>query len=410
VTVSGGKGLVLGNYGQVFQYFGTAPQTLAMLVRTRQFAALVDERSRRFMGREFVFDEVDRILSGADFESGYIVIKGEPGIGKTAIAASLVVRKRCVHHFNIAAENLRLASQFLENVCAQLILRYRLPHQSLPPRATEDSGFLSQLLVEAAQAARDAGDGPVIVVVDALDEADRTTSLTSANRLFLPRALPPGVFFIVTAREENDFRLDVDHRTDIWIRDDDATNIADVRRFVRGYLNEHAVEFAYRLADWALSEDDVVTELVKRSEGNFMYLVYVLPDLACGRYGLRDDVGGSALPIGLRGYYQRHWRDMKAADSDRFTNRQRPVLCFLAVGREPMTLMQLVQWTSLEPGEVKDVVDEWREFLNEDPTPPPHFRLYHRSFAEFLDGEENLRWYHDRIAQVALDKITGSWL
>lgn len=45
-------------------------------------------------------------------------------------------------------------------------------------------------------------------------------------------------------------------------------------------------------------------------------------------------VGIGALPRGLKSYYQRHWRDMKDADPDRFSKVQRPVLCFLAISRD----------------------------------------------------------------------------
>jgi len=135
-----------------------------------------------------------------------------------------------------------------------------------------------------------------------------------------------------------------------------------------------------------------------------MYLVYVLRDIARGRL-TKDSVGAiNALPRGLKSYYQRHWREMKAADPDRFTAYQRPVLCFLAISREPVTVAQLAQWTHLERGEITGVIHEWREFLNPD---DDRYRIYHRSFAEFLEGEENLRYYHEQIVQSALAKIPG---
>jgi hypothetical protein len=57
---------------------------------------------------------------------------------------------------------------------------------------------------------------------------------------------------------------------------------------------------------------------------------------------------------------------------------------------------------------VKGVIDEWREFLNEKHSSEgARYLIYHRSFADFLDEEENLRWYHDQIANTALAKIPG---
>jgi hypothetical protein len=408
VEVSGGKGVVVGDYATVFQSFGDDKRPVSSFIRSAQFRSLIDERTQGFVGREFVFDGINRVLAGDEFASGYLLIRGEPGIGKTAIAAMLVLRGSYVHHFNIAPENIRSPRQFLENVCAQLIVRYGLDHPALPSQAGEDSGFLSQLLTEAANRARQHGELPLVVVVDALDEAEDTGLAPSANRLYLPRALPPGVFFVLTTREEADYRLDVDNETDIWLRDDDPANKKDVARYIEAFIEAHPQAMRERIQAWDLEPTAFVTEMTKLSEGNFMYLVHVLPEIAAGRLSRPTvgEVGG--LPRGLTGYYKRHWRDMKDADPGRFSTLQRPVLCFLAVSREPVTIPQLMEWTNLDPGDIQNVIAEWREFLNEDPdSQPPRYRIYHRSFAEFLDDQENLRWYHSQIATTILSKIPG---
>ena len=408
VAVSGGKGVVVGDYATVFQFFEEDKRSVSSFIRSAQFRALVDERTKGFMGRGFVFDGINRVLAGEESASGYLMIRGEPGIGKTAIASMLVLRGSYIHHFNIAPENIRSPRQFLENVCAQLIVRYGLDHPRLPPQAGEDSGFLSQVLTEAADRARENGELPVVVVVDALDEAEDAGLAPSANRLYLPRALPSGVFFILTMREEADYHLNVDNETEIWLRDDDPANEQDVARYIETFVMAHSQVMHERIREWGVEPAAFVTEVTKLSEGNFMYLVHVLPDIAAGRLS-RQTVGGiDGLPRGLTGYYKRHWRDMRDADPGRFESLQRPVLCLLAVSREPVTIPQLMEWTSLEPGDIKSVIDDWRKFMNEDAdSQPPRYRLYHRSFAEFLEAEENLRWYHNQIAITALAKIPG---
>lgn len=405
VFVDHGKGVVANNYGTVFQTFAAAPAPLASCIRTAQFRALVDERNRDFGGRDFIFAEVDRVLNGANGDSGYLLIKGEPGIGKTSIAAALVLRQGLVHHFNIASDNIRSPRQFLENICAQLIVRYGLDYPTLPALAGEDGGFLRQLLDEAAEAAARGDQLPVVVVVDALDEAERNEADPDVNRLYLPRTLPRGVFVVVTGREEDDVRLDVDRVNEIWLRDDDPQNTQDVRDYVHRFVRERHREMSPQIAQWRLSVDDFVAEITRRSEGNFMYLVHVLSDLANGK--LAYGSGGANLPVGLRDYYRRHWRQMKDRDEHKFLTRQRPVLCFLAVGREPVTIAQIADWTQLDPSAVQGVVAEWHEFLNVTPGTQPRYRLYHRSFADFLDAEEGLRWYHEQIVEAAMTKIPG---
>src|SRR5689334_1615825 len=111
LEVSGGKGVVVGDYATVFQSFGDGSRAISSFIRVAQFRSLVDERTRNFVGRDFVFDGIQRVLTGEEFASGYVIIRGEPGIGKTAIAATLVLRGRYVHHFNIAPENIRSPRQ-----------------------------------------------------------------------------------------------------------------------------------------------------------------------------------------------------------------------------------------------------------------------------------------------------------
>jgi len=400
VHVEGARGTVVGDYATVFQVFAKAEPAVADSIRAPEFATLVDERTRGFVGREFVFDEVQRVLQGDESPSGYVVIRGEPGIGKTAIAAQLVKANGWVHHFNVAQQGIRSPRDFLRNVCAQLIARHGLDHTALAADAGEDSGFFSRLLKEASDRTK-----PVVIVVDALDEAEDTGLPPAANRLFLPKVLPEGVFMILTTREDHDYRLDVDRATDIWLRDDDPANQADVRCFVDRFVEEHGEAMAPRIAAWGLDGPAFAEQLTSLSEGNFMYLVYVLPDIEAGRLTPENAGDIGELPRGLRSYYQRHWREMRDADRQRFEDEQRPVLCMLAIAREPVTLAQVGAWTALEPSRVRGVVNEWRQFLNE--SAGGAFRVYHRSFADFLDAEEDLAYYHRRIADAALAKVPG---
>src|SRR5262249_43765350 len=148
--------------------------------------------------------QVEKAPAEREFKSGYIVIAGEPGIGKTALMSELVKTRGYVHHFNISLQNINTTRDFLGNVCAQLIVRYGLPQAKLPDTALKDSGFLVQLLVQAA--AKSAGQ-PVVVLVDALDEAEPSQQpgigARRPNRLLLPQTLPEGAYFIVTTRPES---------------------------------------------------------------------------------------------------------------------------------------------------------------------------------------------------------------
>lgn len=393
----------------IFRLLATGPTTLSPQLKNLvlDFERLVDERTRSFVGRGFIFRAVDQLIEDPEFPSGYILVRGEPGIGKTALLSQLVKTRGYVHHFNVAPQNIRSTRVFLENVCAQLIVRYQLGYAVLPPEATQDSAFLTQLLTEAAGAA--AGQ-PVVVLVDALDEAEDAGLAATANRLFLPPVLPEGVFFVLTSREQIDYRLDVDRLAPLNLRDNDPQNLDDVRAFIRNFVRAHQEHMTARIAEWRVGVEEFVELLTDKSQGNFMYLVHVLEDIRTGSLSPKTIDNIRDLPRGLRAYYERHWRTMRAQDQDRFERVYEPVLRILATVREPVSLAAVQEWSGVAGPRIREVIRDWRPFLNEAPdtTGEPLYRVYHASFQEFLAEEGvGLKPYHERIAMTALAKIPG---
>jgi hypothetical protein len=319
------------------------------------------------------------------------------------VAAQLVRSKGYVHHFNIASDNIRSAHDFLANICAQLIVQFELPYRRLPDDATRHSGFLSRLLGEAAGKA---GDQPLIVLVDALDEADLPLE-PDRNRLDLPRFLPTNVFFIVTTRPQT--HLFVDRAEKIYLRHDDPHNTDDVSTYIQNYLHEYGEVMNARLQEWETTSDGFVKTLIDNSQGNFMYLVHVLRDIQLGRLSAATIDNISKLPLGLKDYYDLQWRAMQTADEDAFEAYYEPVVSYLAAAREPVSLGKIAAWAKISPRRLKKVIREWLEFLNVEETKQGTlYRIYHASFRDFLDHEVNMVEYHDGIVETALDKI-GPW-
>jgi len=398
VSVSNSQGIIAGDHGQItinhYDHFRASPTHLR-----RSFDALIADKLRNFTGRQFVFEAWDRFV--ATQPGGYFIVRGVPGVGKSAFLASLVNQRGYIHHFNIAAQNIRSTRAFLENICAQLIARYNLPHSELPSSAFEDGGFLAQCLGEAAERAE---NRPVVIAIDALDEADRLGLAPSANLLYLPYALPEGVYCLITARPLDDPHLHLD-RVQTWdLEAGSSGNMQDIHAYIAACSEQAAMQA--RLEQWGIRPGQFIPALGRKSQGNFMYLHHVLPAIEAGRF----TTGGlDELPEGLVGYYRQHWRQMQAGDAQGFESIYEPVVCILGVAQEPVSIRQVAAWTHMPAGQVRKALALWREFLDEHRAEQDcTYNIYHASFQDFLKSQVDLLRYDAMIAEYYLDLMGGA--
>jgi hypothetical protein len=379
---------------------GPERQTTALRGAYLPFAALVKEKTRNFVGRRWLFHAIDRhLLDRENFPSGYILITGEPGIGKSALMAQLVKERGWIHHFNNTLQGIASPKHFLANLSAQLTDRYRLPHTQLPDDAHKDGLFLARLLQEVSEVRKD--DEPLVLVVDALDETERAGA---ANPLFLPPALPDRVYVVATTRPGDLYRLSVMRLRELALDGRSKENRSDVREYIDAYREKEGVH--RWIAARTLEPEEFTDLLQEKSEGNFMYLYHVLQDITLDRlkgFPLED------LPQGLRDYYRRHWQTMRAHAGELSDEIYKLVVCVLGAVREAVSEEQVAEWTDVDPREVRRVLADWREFLYKERGKEGQWlwRIYHTSFQDYLMEEidPGLKTYHAMIAQSVLRKI-----
>jgi hypothetical protein len=363
---------------------GTAPAVREQILDAHRVVA---DKTEGFVGRRWLFEAFERFRRR--HTRGYFILYGDPGFGKSSVAAELVRRQRVVHHFNSRANALSRPEAFLANVCAQVIDACRLDYGGLPPEATRDSRFLSRLLEEAA--ATRPGE-PLTVLVDALDESDLSTLPPGANLLHLPSTLPPGVFFFLTSRH-GDWPLRFDCEQEPFdVRADDRHNLDDARAFVESRLARPGTR-AY-LAAQALDEAAFVETMTALSEGNFMYLHHVLRDLDSGALAGRTL---EQLPHGLKGYYQEHWRRMRSRDEHVWFDVQLPVLVALTAIPDPLPFALVCELAGVpDRRRVREALRQWSAFLHverggdADGRSEKLYRLYHASFIDFVREQDEI--------------------
>ncbi|NJK78298.1 MAG: ATP-binding protein [Nanoarchaeota archaeon] len=117
-SIRDARGIVIGNDNTIYQTFLSAGY-VPLAHRLISFTAFIEERAKNFVGRRFVVEQLDNFMKHSP--SGYFIIKGEAGIGKSALIAHLVKERKYVHHFAVGTQGINRAGQFLENICAQLM-------------------------------------------------------------------------------------------------------------------------------------------------------------------------------------------------------------------------------------------------------------------------------------------------
>lgn len=330
-----------------------------------------------FIGRAFLFDRVRTFVE--QNKSGYLFLTGDPGIGKTWFAREFIQRSQAIFHFNSRPDHVSSTESFLGNVCRQLAIR--AGDGSLVPPAPTVSDF-EQLLERAA---RHVHPAPLVVVVDALDEADPPAA-PGGNRLKLPTKVPEGCFLVVTSRRFDEAnpapRVDRSVIVDIG---EDPQHREDARKFIDQFVTDHEIAFGNRFAAWGVDRAAFIEQVLDRSEANFMYLSMVLPALVDGTLSPSAMHSLDALPMSLTEYYWHHWRHMEHAAGGRFPEEER-VIYLLACAREPLTVGVMARTLGLKVLTIRAVLRRWQQFLRKSrgSAAEPVWSIYHATFQEFL--------------------------
>ncbi|AFY83875.1 ATP-binding protein [Oscillatoria acuminata] len=342
---------------------------------------LIADKIQDFVGRKYVFAAIRDFLHKNP--KGYFILEADPGVGKSAILAKLVELSQghCLTHFNSQGSGIIKPQQFLENICIQLIEGYHLDYPQLPEKTTEDGNVLARLLAEASKTLLPGEK--LIVVVDALDEVDASSQTPGSNLLYLPDSLPDQVYFILSKRPKQ-LPLPL---TDYDIPFDLMLYPAESARDARHYA-EKRWQQSPQIQDWVTSRhstpEQFFTELVAKSENNFMYLRYVLNDIDKGLY---ESETLDSLPFGLKRYYQKHWLLM-GMNTDPLPIDKIRIIYVLSESPEPVSRPLLAELAGLSKSRVRSVLEEWEQFLRFQTIEREKcYSVYHASFSDFLNEQ-----------------------
>jgi hypothetical protein len=349
-------------------------------------AEYIEKKTSGFVGRGHIFAEIQRYL--AEKKSGYITLTGEPGIGKTAILCELTKRERAVAHFFIRTTGVTRISQMYECLGRQLHDRFGA---SAAADASQPWSVTFESWLTEAKAKLASGE-KLIVVIDAADECEELAAGgASGNMLSLPRSLPSNVYCVISRRDLDPVRFNIQIETEPDVGNEELPllkfiedNARDIEAFLRAHFESQPDH------PWLVRHKQSIEQAVKlfgeKSDGNFMYLRYILPQIA-------DDPGDflpRQLPKGLKEYYFGHWRRMTARwQDDAEAGLVFGAIYLMVVDHSLRTVRQVAGILGVSLQQVRVLIQQWREFLEEDSIGgETGYRIYHWSFAEFLEGQD----------------------
>ena len=344
-----------------------------------EFQSLITEKIKSFCGRGFVFAAFANFINTN--KKGYFTVIGDAGMGKSTIAAKYVFEHKTICYFNNLQENRNSPELFLESIRQQLINRYQLTNV--------DKDDLSTLLVKVTE--KITTNEKLIIVVDALDEVKQEPG--GENILYLPKTLPDNVYFFLTRRryEATKERLYAEglkkESLDLTDSQYDKENQHDIQEYIRFRLKndpEHQDGLQTWIKTKNITDNAFVNELATKSENNFMYLRYVLPAIAEGKY---NDLNLTQLPQGLQNYYQTHWERMKMNDSSK---KMKVMILFILVEiGTPISGEMMFDIVNEDECDVDDILNEWIEYLKPQTIDEDIcYSIYHASFLDFLKAKK----------------------
>jgi NACHT domain len=340
-----------------------------------EFKPLINEKTRSFCGRKFVFKAVAEFLTNNS--NGYFTVIGDAGMGKSAIAAKYVSRYKSPCYFNVRAEGRDRPEQFLDSLRQQLIKRYQLDNAGKADLPTLLEKTSKKLLPNER----------LVIVVDALDEVEQEPG---DNLLYLPTALPERVYFLLTRRPYTQEKKRLSVSPGVPVQELDLRSIhykhlsrEDVKEYIRLFLHDDP-DYKYDLQKWirerSITDEAFIEQVAEKSENNFMYLRYVLPGIARGCY---KDLTLKQLPDGLQDYYQQHWVQM---GMDTAPNEKKVIILFILVEiGTPIPSEMVSDIAEQDIYEVEEVLKDWVEYLKQQKIDEEMcYGIYHASFLDFL--------------------------
>ena len=338
-----------------------ADEVLRTLVKS-EFKGDIEFHANKFQEgtREWIFKSIKDWLDDRSSPHRVMVISGNPGMGKTVISAVVSQRMQKVgrlsgshfcQHNNSRYRDPRLMLQSLARHLCQAMPNYKdaLVEQLSRNTVDEDLKKMSVeelfalLFKEPLSTVQDPGRN-TLIIIDGVDESE----YQGCNELLHVISnhfsiLPVWIRILITTRSVRSITEALRHLEPIELKQKREENLNDIQTLFENQLSNKIGE---------KHKDILLKELVKKSEGLFIYAYFIVDFIQKNVSILTPDQLESVLPSGISSVYLSYFKRLENelckelhADEEHFLR----FLCALTASREPLPVEFIAK--ILYPGE-----------------------------------------------------------
>ncbi|MDC0744852.1 effector-associated domain EAD1-containing protein [Polyangium mundeleinium] len=337
-------------------------------------------RDAPFFGRTDVLEKLRLLLTGDRTPGrGWVLLKGSPGIGKTAIVhqfLDMLPEGTPYHFIRSGYRGSDRPAVIVQNLCAGI--ENLFPQRANPELPVE--ARLGDLLRRVAKHQLVPGDQRLILVIDGLDEVVGAEASQNPLPSFLPSDLPRGVVILCASRPMHPHLewlmqlgarcIDLDQSE--WQDSNEAA--------VRAFWEHHAGLFMPPL------EEAFIEEAVRRAGGNQLHAILLREWIEEQPVERR---AATNIPRGLDGFLMQIWARLHAPNE---TDHELVVrgLGIACAAREALAGHHFGELLGGSTSVSEAFLQATRPFLREEHAPwlqgRPAYRPYHEYFRAFIVG------------------------
>jgi len=369
--------------------------------------------TKDFTGREWVGEELERWLR--DPHGHAFVVVGEPGVGKSAIAAWLATTRQdmaAVHFCTTNDAETLDPHAFATSVAAQLceaIPGYVEAIADREPTRQRETGTQAfrELIVEPT-ATLDP-EAQWLLVVDSLDEATRQPGETVLDVISRQAgSLPSWLRVVTTTRPEGPIMQAIQHLDPFVLEAEEPRNLEDLRAYCE--MRAGRAELAAVLEEAQVASEGFAQRVVEVSEGNFLVAGFILDEVERGNMGPGEL---QSLSGGMAAFYYAIF-SRRFPDAGQFREGQLALLSVLNAAQAPMSFERLGEVLGWEELTLNDRLGEVQELLR---IREGGHTLFHQSLRDWLSDREASGSYwcparggHERLGERLWGEYEGKEL